>query len=97
MQGIKNIPIVGSNNRTMGVDIFYQDSNARLPVVIYVHGFNGFKDWGDFDLISTHFAKAGFFFVKMNLSHDGTTIDHPRNLLILRPLEIITIPKNYLM
>jgi esterase/lipase len=48
-----------------------------MPVIIYVHGFNGMKDWGNFDLIAHQFKDAGFFFIKMNLSHNGTSLQFP--------------------
>ena len=77
MQSFKNILLKGSENRDMLVDIFYKDNGVLKPIVIYVHGFNGFKDWGNFDLIAQQFAENGFVFIKMNLSHNGTTTDFP--------------------
>lgn len=47
------------------------------PVVIFIHGFKGFKDWGHFPLIGNVFADNGFAFIRFNLSHNGTTIDRP--------------------
>jgi dienelactone hydrolase len=61
----------------MLLDIFFNDDAFAKPIVIYVHGFNGFKDWGNFDLIAKEFAASGFVFIKMNLSHNGTTPDFP--------------------
>ncbi|HOZ52985.1 MAG TPA: hypothetical protein PLU17_14060 [Chitinophagaceae bacterium] len=77
MNIIKDIAVSGSENKLMGTDVFYQDRDQKLPIVIYVHGFNGLKDWGNFDIIAKQFAEAGFFFIKMNLSHNGTTLDSP--------------------
>ena len=76
---LKNIAVLGSENRLMATDIFYQATGSPKPVVVYVHGFNGFKDWGHFDLIANEFAEAGFVFVKFNLSHNGTTIEAPED------------------
>lgn len=61
----------------MAVDICYQHNESSQPVVIYAHGFNGFKDWGNLDLIAAKFAAAGFVFVKFNFSHNGTTPSQP--------------------
>ena len=61
----------------MGMDIFFGSSHQPCPVVIYVHGFNGFKDWGNFDLIAECFAQAGLVLVKFNFSHNGTTPGNP--------------------
>ena len=52
-------------------------------MVIYAHGFNGFKDWGNFDLIADQFALAGFCFLKFNFSHNGTTPDAPEEFIDL--------------
>ena len=60
-------------------DNFFEDNNIKKPVVIYIHGFNGFKDWGNFDLTASQIATAGFVFIKMNLSHNGTTTELPED------------------
>ncbi len=77
IKNIKNIVISGSNNKPIGLDVFYDETLNNQPVVIYAHGFNGFKDWGNFDLIATQFAQQGFTFIKFNFSHNGTTINQP--------------------
>ncbi len=80
MQRKKNLQIPGSDGRPLLLDIFYAGQTPR-PVVIYAHGFNGFKDWGKFDLIADQFAEAGFCFVKFNFSHNGTTPQAPEDFL----------------
>lgn len=72
----KDIIISGAERKPVVLDIFYA-AQKQQPVVIYAHGFNGFKDWGNFDLIATQFAEAGFCFVKFNFSHGGTTPETP--------------------
>src|ERR1700748_884234 len=67
----------GSDNKPILLDITYKETNGTSPVILYAHGFNGFKDWGNFDLIAQQFTDAGFAFVKFNFSHNGTTPDHP--------------------
>jgi uncharacterized protein len=69
----KNIIISGTAGKPIGLDIFYGEAKTKSPVVIYAHGFNGFKDWGNADLIALGFVAAGFVFVKFNFSHNGTT------------------------
>jgi len=53
--------------------------NKRL--VIFVHGFMGFKDWGAWHLVQSYFVSHGFAFAKFNLTHNGGTstqgIDFP--------------------
>ena len=82
MNTTKNIILRGAEGKPIAADIFYEDETPK-PVVIYAHGFNGFKDWAAFDGIATHFAGAGFTFVKFNFSHNGTTPDHPEEFVDL--------------
>jgi uncharacterized protein len=77
MNGIKNIVIPGADAKPISLDIFFDGNAAKNPVVIYAHGFNGFKDWGNFDLIAKSFASNGFTMIKFNFSHNGTTPDQP--------------------
>ena len=77
MKSTKNILLPGFDNKPMTLDIFFEDETKQKPVVIYAHGFNGFKDWGNFDLIAKKFAAHGYIFVKFNFSHNGTTPEHP--------------------
>lgn len=69
--------IEGSENRQMAVDLRLDEQLSNQPVVIFVHGFKGFKDWGHFPKVGEELAKAGFAFVSFNFTHDGTTIDQP--------------------
>ncbi len=72
MKSYKNIVIPGVDGKPIALDIMYSDAVVSAPVVIYVHGFNGFKDWGNFDMVAKSFAAAGFVMVKFNFSHNGT-------------------------
>ncbi|WP_026463797.1 alpha/beta hydrolase family protein [Adhaeribacter aquaticus] len=44
------------------------------PIVIFVHGFKGFKEWGYFNVLANYFAEKNFAFIKLNLSHNGSTL-----------------------
>lgn len=61
---------------------YIQDSKAK-PTVVFIHGFNAYKDWGHFNLIADNFAQEGFVFVKFNLSHNGTTLERPTEFVDL--------------
>lgn len=69
----KNAVIKGAAGKPIAVDLFLNESEQKKPVVIYAHGFNGFKDWGGMRLIADELANAGFVFVSFNFSHNGTT------------------------
>ena len=73
----KNILIKNIQTRDFLADAFYAESENKLPLVIFAHGYKGYKDWGAWDLMAKQFAEAGFFFVKFNFSHNGTTLDKP--------------------
>lgn len=71
MQKVSNISIEGKHHKPIIADLFYMETFQPKPVIVFSHGFKGFKDWGHFNLIARQFANAGFFFVKFNFSHNG--------------------------
>lgn len=79
MKITKNLNIQLSNPETKDflVDAYYPETKNKLPLVIFVHGYKGYKDWGAWNLMAEKFAEVGFFFVKFNFSHNGTTIENP--------------------
>jgi len=75
----KDIKLEGKHGRPVLMDACYVEDGRKKPLLIFVHGFKGFKDWGHWGLMGEAFAKAGFYFVKFNFSHNGTTPDAPLN------------------
>ena len=53
--------------------IEYHDNN----LIIFCHGYKGFKDWGCWNLMGEKFAQSGINFLKFNFSHNGGTINNP--------------------
>ncbi len=74
---LKNQTIPGSNGRPLVYDITYKETAALLPVILFCHGYKGFKDWGTWNLMSQTLAGAGMACVKFNYSHNGGTIEQP--------------------
>ncbi|KFF27197.1 alpha/beta hydrolase family protein [Chryseobacterium vrystaatense] len=74
-----NIKLQNSETRDFLADALYPETDQKLPLVIFVHGYKGYKDWGAWNLMAEKFAEAGLFFVKYNASHNGTTIEDPHN------------------
>ncbi|MDN3580554.1 alpha/beta hydrolase family protein [Mucilaginibacter flavus] len=72
-----NYTLSGAKGRPMLVDVTYDDAIKNAPVVIFAHGFKGFKDWGTHNLVADYFAQNGFRYLKFNFSHNGTTPDNP--------------------
>lgn len=73
----KNSIVEGKHNKPCLVDVFYTKNNKSKPIVIFCHGYKGFKDWGAWNLMAEAFAAADFFFVKFNFSHNGGTVEQP--------------------
>ena len=73
----KNIPVLGKHNKPIVTDFFYTANNQQKPIVIFCHGYKGFKDWGAWNIMAKQFADAGFFFIKFNFSHNGGTLEEP--------------------
>jgi pimeloyl-ACP methyl ester carboxylesterase len=46
-------------------------------LIVFVHGFMGFMDWGAWHLVRDFYNQAGYDFCRFNLSHNGTIIAQP--------------------
>lgn len=79
IQTEKNIHLISSEKYDFLADAFYPENGENLPLIIFVHGYKGYKDWGAWNLMAEKFAKSGFYFVKFNFSHNGTTVEEPNN------------------
>ena len=67
--------IRGYNDAPIRGDIFDNSEGERKPVVVFCHGFKGFKDWGPWSSMATELAKAGLVVVTFNFSHNGVGED----------------------
>jgi pimeloyl-ACP methyl ester carboxylesterase len=77
MKIIKNLVVKGKHNKPIVTDVFYKEEHQPKKVVIFCHGYKGFKDWGAWNLMATSYANAGFFFIKFNFSYNGGTVEQP--------------------
>lgn len=77
MRIIKNLQVAGHHHRPILTDCFYKENGRAKDLVIFAHGYKGFKDWGCWNLIAKKFAQQNFFFVKFNFSHNGGTASQP--------------------
>lgn len=83
----------GFDGKLITGDITFDDKNPNTPIVLFVHGFKGFKDWGAHHLVARHFAANGFRYIKFNLSHNGVTATEPRDVTDLEAFASNTISK----
>lgn len=71
---IQKTQIPGSDSKPIFIDYLLSD-RTEAPMVIFVHGFKGFKDWGTHHLVAQYFAENGCNFLKFNFSHNGMSKD----------------------
>lgn len=74
---LRNIPLQGNHGRPIVTDLLYEETGSKKPLVIFVHGYKGFKDWGVFGKMNQAFLEAGFALLKFNFSHNGGTLEQP--------------------
>lgn len=49
-------------------------------IVVFCHGYKGFKDWGSFPMWAEYFAKSNIAFLTFNFSHNGIGISDVENI-----------------
>lgn len=77
IEKLKNIKIKGASGKTILLDLFIPKGNKRFPLLVLVHGFKGFKDWGHFNWLAEQFIKYDIAFCKFNFSHSGVNPENP--------------------
>ena len=70
MLHLRNAIYIGSNKRASLFDLeIPEDYNGNL--IVFIHGYMGFKDWGAWNILEKSFTYQGFGFCKFNLTHNG--------------------------
>jgi len=72
----KNVVYTGANGRQSVYDIDIPE-NWNGTLVLFLHGYMGYKDWGCWNLTGNFFTDNCFGFVSYNVSHNGGTIEQP--------------------
>ncbi|MCX6158779.1 MAG: prolyl oligopeptidase family serine peptidase [Ignavibacteriae bacterium] len=73
-----NIKIKNKNGNIINIDFRYpENTGSKLPLLVFCHGFKGFKDWGCFPYMFDKFANANIFTVSFNFSLNG--VDNEKN------------------
>jgi dipeptidyl aminopeptidase/acylaminoacyl peptidase len=54
-------------------DVYHPETAnvSDLPIILFLHGFKGFKDWGTFPLVCKRLSGKGFVVVAVNFSLNG--------------------------
>ena len=75
---VLNETYIGSARRQALIELSIPEKfNQKL--LVFVHGYMGFKDWGAWNLMKDYFLNKGFGFCKFNLTHNGTTVEKPQD------------------
>ncbi|WAC00923.1 alpha/beta hydrolase [Lacinutrix neustonica] len=74
---LKNQILSRAGQKPIIFDLFYKKTKKPKPLIIFCHGYKGFKDWGAWNLMAKAFMNADLFFVKLNFSHNGGTVENP--------------------
>lgn len=77
MNILHNFPIPGKHQRPIVTNLFYKKTSTKKPLVIFCHGYKGYKDWGVFGKMNTDFTRQGLALVTFNFSHNGGTLEQP--------------------
>lgn len=72
----KKFTIDGCKEKSIPLDLTFDSNQNQKGLIIFVHGFKGFKDWGTHPLLAQYFAEHGFSFLKFNFSHNGMSIEN---------------------
>jgi pimeloyl-ACP methyl ester carboxylesterase len=89
---VQSLTIYNSSGDKITADVHFVKEFLPAPVVIYSHGFLGFKDWGFIPYVADKFAEASFVFVRFNFSHNGISED-PKKITDFEKLAKNTISK----
>lgn len=72
----ENSIFVGANKKKSLYDLNVP-TNWNGKLIIFLHGYMGYKDWGCWNLVSDFFTIHSYGFLKYNVSHNGGTTDNP--------------------
>ncbi|MBC2843978.1 alpha/beta hydrolase family protein [Winogradskyella flava] len=73
----RNIILERKDKKPILIDAFYSETLSDQPIIIFCHGYKGFKDWGAWNLMAKSLASSGFCVIKFNFSHNGGTVENP--------------------
>lgn len=76
MKLVNNI-FVGAKGRETLIDFEEPVNMDYKDIIVFIHGYKGFKDWGAWHLAGKYFVQEGFAFCKFNQSHNGGTTSQP--------------------
>ena len=67
----RNIIFTTIESNKINIDLYSNSYKKNGNLIILVHGFKGFKDWGFFPYTAEFLSKKGFDVLTFNFSHNG--------------------------
>lgn len=87
-----NKPFLGANQKESLYDLTLpEDWDGKL--IVFIHGYMGYKDWGCWNLVSAFFVANRYGFLKYNVSHNGVTTSNPTSFDDLEAFSINSYAK----
>ncbi|MEX2485783.1 MAG: alpha/beta hydrolase [Brumimicrobium sp.] len=74
---IENAVFEGAEDKSSLIDLEIPEKLKCKHLIVFVHGYKGYKDWGCWNLVQKYYVDRGIGFCKFNLSHNGGTIEEP--------------------
>src|SRR4051812_14796999 len=71
----KEFIIRSGEGEKLRADLRYEVDGKKKPVIIFLHGFKGFKNWGPYPAVCEKIASSGFVSIAFNFSHNGVGDD----------------------
>lgn len=100
---LRTIQFNSASGKQIIADIRSIEDGNKKPIVLALHGFKGFKDWGFFPFVCTELVKRGAISICINFSLNGYVVgsdkvenpdDFARNTISLEVEEVmLTVSK----
>ena len=69
---LQNLKIKNKSGDLLNIDLRYNKNiTDKMPLLIFCHGFKGFKDWGGFPYLLHELSFNNIFAVSFNFSFNG--------------------------
>lgn len=73
----ESFTLLNSNGEINGDIHLVPNHSDSKGVVIFAHGYKGFKDWGAWSVLADDLAREGWIFVRFNFTHNGHSAESP--------------------
>jgi pimeloyl-ACP methyl ester carboxylesterase len=77
MKNLVNVSVKGLHDKPILLDVCFKETNIQKPILIFCHGYKGFKDWGPWNIMAQKFANNNICCIKFNFSYNGGTPEQP--------------------